>query len=494
MAFSLALLGGSLIACGQAAAAQHADPIPIVDGPILGPVSTTHTIELRGERVRYRAIFREYPLAGDDGRVQATISATAYVRSDVNDVRRRPVFFFFNGGPGASSSPFHFRAFGPRLRPEGDGAFADNPHSPLDVADLVFVDPVGSGFSRIPPGGDGTPFWNPAGDAAAVLRLVRLWLEENDRAASPLFLAGQSYGGFRLATMMGDTTDFKLRGLLFVSPSFSASWASGAAEDYREHVFRFPSYAAAAWYHGKVDRGGRSVEKFVEEADAFARSDYLLALHAGSLLPEAERRRTAERMASFIGIPAERLSKAELRIGPDAFVTELLADRGMVVGRLDTRITAPVRPPARADRPSAANDPALRLGPTNVVLSEPITRYMREELGVDAGRPYVSLTLDVNFRWDWQAVSADRRLHFNPLPHVARAMQERPALRMMVAGGLYDLATPVAAQRFAIAHSEIPLDRVRLVTLPAGHSPYEAVEERARLSDALRELIAQGVR
>jgi hypothetical protein len=119
---------------------------------------------------------------------------------------------------------------------------------------------------------------------------------------------------------------------------------------------------------------------------------------------------------------------------------------------------------------------------------------MREELGVEAGRPYVSLTLDVNFHWDWQAVDGDRRLHFNPLPHVARAMNERPELGMMVAGGLYDLATPFAAQRFALAHSGIPLERVRFVTLPAGHSPYEAAEERERLGREVRALIAAASR
>jgi carboxypeptidase C (cathepsin A) len=286
-ALGLVILGGALAISGHAGAAQRADPVPEVAGPILGPVITTHRIELDGRTVPYRAIFREYPLSLEDGRAAATISATAYLRADGAEPGTRPVIFFFNGGPGASSSPFHFGAFGPRLRSGPDGTFEDNPHSLLDVADLVFVDPVGTGFSRVLPGGDGTPFWNPAGDAGAVLRLVRLWLEENDRASSPLFLAGQSYGGFRLATMMGDADGLNLKGLLFVSPSFSASWASGAAEDYLDHVHRLPSYAAAAWHHGKVDRRGRSLEAFVEEADAFARTDYLRALHDGALLAEA---------------------------------------------------------------------------------------------------------------------------------------------------------------------------------------------------------------
>jgi carboxypeptidase C (cathepsin A) len=486
-----ALFAAMLLAAGQPSPAQRAEPVPVVGGPILGPVARPHGIMLRGELVPYRAIFREHPLTDGQGRVQATISATAYVRSDAAGTAQRPVFFFFNGGPGASSSPFHFGAFGPRIRSGDGGDFADNPDSLLDVADLVFADPVATGFSRIPPEGDGTPFWNPAGDAAAMLRLIRSWLEENGRTASPLYIGGQSYGGFRLATMMGDAEDLNLKGLLFVSPSFSASWATGAAEDYRDDVLRFPSYAAAAWHHGKVDRRGLSLEQFFAEADAFARTDYLLALHGGQLLSEAKRSDIAGRMESFIGIPAARIADADLRISPDAFVTALLADREMVIGRLDMRVTAPVRPPARSDRPAAANDPALGLGATNVIISEPIGRYMREHVGLDPGRPYVSLTLDVNFRWDWQAVSGDRRLHFNPLPNVARVMLERPQLGMMIAGGLYDLATPAAAQRHAVAHSGIPLERVRFVTLPAGHSPYEGAAERAQLGEALRAFIEQ---
>ena len=205
-----------------AATAQRADPIPEVPGPVLGPVASEHRAQINGATIPYRAIFREYELKSPEGRPLATISATAYVRSDVRAAARRPVIFFFNGGPGASSSPLHFQAFGPRLRPpgrSGDGPFTDNPDSLLDAADLVFVDPVGTGFSRVLPGGDGQPYWAPLADAAAVTHLLRSWLRDNGREQSPLFIAGESYGGFRLATMMRDVTGLNLRGLVMISPA-----------------------------------------------------------------------------------------------------------------------------------------------------------------------------------------------------------------------------------------------------------------------------------
>jgi carboxypeptidase C (cathepsin A) len=474
---------------GAPAAAQRMDPVPALAGPLLGPVDSAHRIAIGGVETPYRAQFREYPLADDDGRPLATISATAYLRADVAHPASRPIVFFFNGGPGASSSPLHFQAFGPRLRGEGDAPFFDNPHSPLDVADLVFVDPVGTGFSRVLPGGDGARYWAPLGDAGAVLSLIRRWLADHGRAGSPLFIAGESYGGFRLATMMRDADDLNLEGLMFISPMFDASGLAGADNEDLGHVFRLPSMAIAAWHHGAVDRRGLTAEAFFEEAARFAESDYLVALHQGSALPRADRNRIAARMAAYIGLPAERILAADLRIGNDVFVRELLRDRGLLAGRLDSRVTAPVRPPERADRPAAANDPSLGLGATNVIRSAPIAAYMRDELLVSSDRDYVSLTLDVNFRWNWAEPVRDRTAYYNPLRNVAAVMAARPSLRMMVVGGLYDLATPVTAARHAVRHGAIPPERVTFLILPAGHSPFDTEEMRRRFSEGLRAFV-----
>jgi carboxypeptidase C (cathepsin A) len=353
-----------ILAAAPAASAQRMDPVPTVAGPILGPVESDHEAMIAGAPLRYRSVFREYALNDEAGRPIATISATTYLRRGV-EAADRPVFFLFNGGPGASSSPLHFSAFGPRLRPAGRDAaapFTDNADSLLDVADLVFVDPVGTGFSRILPGGDGALFWAPKGDAGAVLQLIRNWTRDHGRERSPVFIAGESYGAYRLATMMADAGDLNLHGLLLISPATDTAGMAGAGPSDEDHVFRLPTMAAAAWHHEKVDRRGLTVEAFVAQARAFAESEYLAALHQGSALPAAEKARIAARMAAFIGLPADVIAGADLRVSNDLFVETLLADRNALVGRLDTRVAAPVQPPSRAGprRPTIRRSASVR--------------------------------------------------------------------------------------------------------------------------------------
>ena len=312
-AWIVAWLGAALVSAP--ASSQRADPVPEVPGPLVGPIASDHGITVAGSEIPYRAVFREYELRSAQGRALATISATAYLRSDVSNTATRPVFFFFNGGPGASSSPLHFSAFGPRLRPPGRDVaapFIDNPDSPLDAADLVFVDPVGTGFSRVLPGGGGRPYWAPNGDAEAMWSLIHRWLEDNGRIRSPVFIGGESYGSFRLATMMRDAGDLDLRGLLLISPATSTAYMAGADSGDLDRVFTLPVMAVAAWHHEAVPRNALSIEAHHQAALEFAESDYLVALHKGSDLSEAERRRVAERMAELIGLPSALILEKNL--------------------------------------------------------------------------------------------------------------------------------------------------------------------------------------
>ena len=482
------MLAAVLVLAGSARA-QHRDAVPVFAGPLLGPVATEHHVSLGGRTIPYRAVFREYPLNSKAGQPVATISATAYIRSDANDARR-PVLFLFNGGPGASSSPLHFSAFGPRLKPPGrsiDGPFVDNPDSLLDIADLVFIDPPGTGFSRLLEAGEGAKLFAPVADAAAVTQLIRDWLKGNGRTTSPIFIGGESYGGFRLATMMRHAADLNVKGLLLISPATSLESQAGAETGDNFYVFRLPTMAVAAWYHGLVDRKGRSAEQVYDDAAAFAERDYLVALHQGSALPAAEKRRIAERMAGFIGLPVQTILDGDLRINEDYFVENLLKDKHLLLGRLDTRVTAPAV--VRTDRPAALNDPSLGLGASNVIRSPAITRYMADELNVRPGRDYVSLSIDVNFSWNWSELTDNRILYFNPLPNIASAMASNPAVRLMVVGGLYDLVVPIAGPRYAVRHAKIPLDRVRFLAVPAGHSAFEPPETRAKFTAPIRDFI-----
>lgn len=480
---------GWLVLAGVWAPAPAAGTSPPAADAVIAPVTTRHEVTLGGAtRIPYFATFAEYVLSDDEGRPQATISATSYVRADAARPEQRTVVFFFNGGPGASSSPLHFGALGPRLRgkrgEDGERRMVENPSSLVDAADLVYIDPVGTGFSRPLPGGDTSRYWNNAGDAAAALELIRRWLEGHGRTASPVIIVGQSYGGYRLARMMEHAADLNLAALVLISPALENV---GARSDL-DHVFDLPTMAAAAWYHERIERGEQSVEEWFDAASEFARTGYLAGLFEGAALAPAERHRLASRISAFIGLPAELIAEHELRIDSQDFLETLLRDEERLVGRLDTRVTGPVPEDAPPDRPAAANDPALGLGATNVITAPDIRQYLTQELGVETPRDYVSLTLDVNFQWDR---SDPQSLPGAPGParHIAAIMQAKPELELVLMAGIYDLAVPLLAPLYSIRHAAIPLDRVTVARFEAGHSPYEGAAGRERMSRLFRRLI-----
>jgi len=468
---------------------QGRPPVP-ASIQILGPVPSDHRLHVGSIALTYTATFEEKELKDAQGKPTATISATSYVRKDVADLRARPVLFAFNGGPGASSTPLHFEAFGPRRiieSADGSRSLADNPHTLLADTDLVFIDPVGTGFTRILPGGSGAPYWSIDGDAAAVLELIRGWLREHARTQSPLFIAGESYGGFRLATMLKQADDLKITGLVMISPMLNPSASVEAPGNDLPYVFSLPAMAVAAWQHGKAERNGRTIAEQFGAAARFAQTDYLISLQQGSLLKSGERERVAAEMSALVGLPPKYIADANLRISDDAFVTELLKDRNLVLGRLDTRIAAP--PPAQVpkNRPAAANDPSLGLGMTNVIKNDVAKRYFQSELRVPTDRDYVSLSLDLNFKWNWRQEQKPWHPSFytNATPNIADYMKKHSETRMLVVGGYFDLAVPVLSSRYAVDHSEIPLDRVTFAVFESGHSTFSGDAALSRMNQVM---------
>lgn len=470
-------------------AAQTAAPIPLAEDGPLAAVTTRHTLPLPGGTIAYRATWFEHGLNDAAGVPQATISATAYVRELPGKAdARRPVLFLFNGGPGASSSPLHMNGVGPRqLGPRdaaGDRAVLANPDTLLDMADLVFIDPVGTGFSRPLREGGGKPYWSGPGDAAAVLALVRGWLARAGRQASPLVFVGESYGGYRLGLMARDMADLNVAGLVLVSPALEMSQHTD-----QQSINALPTMAVAAWQHRKAPGDTRNAAAVWEEARAFAQTDYAAALQQGTALDQAEAARIAERIAGMLHLSPAAIRAANLRVPVQHFLEQLVP--GQIVGRLDTRVIAPQ--PARSatpDRPAAANDPALGLGRSNVILSAPIGRYLRDDLRVATTRDYVSLTLDVNFAWDFRPADPRPPFTINVADYMGDLLAARPAARVLVYGGYFDLATPALATRHGITHSRLPLDRVEFAFSANGHSVFE---ERGRAASAaiLRRFVAK---
>ncbi|WP_369059518.1 peptidase S10 [Caulobacter sp. 73W] len=456
---------------------------------------TSHVGRFNDQKVAYRAIVAETFVPDATGTAKASIITTSYVRTEMKDASR-PVLFIFNGGPGASTTPLHFGAFGPKRR-VGEGAeqtLIDNPVSPLDAADLVFIDPVGTGYSRPLTPEDGKAFWSRTGDAASVRYVIEQWLKAQGREASPRYILGQSYGTTRAALIARDAAALKLDGVLLFA-------LVGAAEG-REMPFvtSLPSFATVAWWHQKVDRAGRSVEQVYDEAVAFARTDYVAALIQGSSLPAAEKRKVAERMAALTGLSAEFILSKDLRLNNRDFMFELLKDQGLRTGQLDGRATRRLNAPAQ--RPPY-DDPGLSFSlekapappkssartvkpdiavPVGKGESEAVEIYFRKALKFESPQTYTSLNLEVNAAWNHEGMT-DANVF------LGQAMQADPKLRLFWASGLYDITTPAYRGRYALDQAGVPADRLTAAQFPGGHSVFTEEGNRAALAEAVRKFV-----
>ena len=458
---------------------------------------THHEGEFNGQPVRYTATVAETFLKDAAGQPVAAAITIAYVRDGVADPAKRPVMFLFNGGPGASSSPLHMSALGPVIRAPaapGDrtgGGYQPNPASPLDAVDLVFIDPVGTGFSRPFPGADPKGFYSVTGDAAEVRTVIAEWLKANHREASPRFLAGESYGTTRAATIAGTSKDLTFNGVLLIA---LAADSPGREMPY---VVALPTMAAGAWYHGKIDRKGRTVEQVFNEALQFARTDYVTALIRGSSLPAAEKHRIAVRMSSLIGLPAAFIEAHDLRISKNDWMFNVLQDKTLRTGLLDVTVTAPLEP----GQDGAIDDPALGVVPKRApgapaapppspaalgaIPSPAVGRYLTEQLKFPAGdTPYYGVNFAVNAQWNYE-----RRV--NPYEGLAAAMRADPKLRLFWAAGYYDLTTPAYSGRYTLDQVGVPAAQLDANYFPGPHGVYDHPENLKRFADAVRAFVTK---
>jgi carboxypeptidase C (cathepsin A) len=452
---------------------------------------TKHTGRFNDQKVAYRAVVAETFVPDASGAAKGSIVTTSYIRTDVKGAAR-PVMFIFNGGPGASTTPLHFGAFGPKRR-VGEGAeqtLIDNPVSPLDATDLVFIDPIGTGYSRPFTQEDGKAFWSRTGDAASVRYVIEQWLKTHGRESSPRYILGQSYGTTRAALIAKDAAALKLDGVLL----FALVGASEGRE--MPFVTSLPSFATVAWWHQRIDRGGRSVEQVYDEAVRYARTDYVAALIQGSSLPADEKRKVAETMSAMIGLPTDYILSKDLRLSNRDFMFELLKDQGLRTGQLDGRATRRLDAPAQ--RPPY-DDPGLSFSlekappapkvvrpdiavPVGKGESAAVEIYFRKTLGFESPETYNSLNLEVNAAWNHEGMG-DANIF------LGQAMQADPKLRLFWASGLYDITTPAYRGRYALDQAGVPAERLTAAQFPGGHSVFTEEGNRAALAGAVRTFV-----
>lgn len=473
----------------EASDKDQAIPPPVVS-------VTDHEGVFNGVRMKYRATAGETYLKDKDGKPLAAMVSYSYVKTGTRDPNR-PVTFLWNGGPGSGSLWLQMGAFGPKrvvvpsdARDDGAPPFRviDNTASLLDQTDLVFIDPIGTGFSHALGDTDPKIYWGVTKDAKSMAEFIRLWLNKNDRWNAPKYIGGESYGTTRSAAVIheleGSYTDVSINGIILISSIMDFSIAADAPGNELSYITNLPSMAATAWYHNKVANRPATVEEFVAEARAFAIGPYATALLQGNSLPAAERQTILDQLSRFTGVSTTFLDHADLRLSPSRFYKELLRDQGLTIGRLDTRYTG-------RDYDSAGespdNDPSF-YGIDGAYTSA-MNMWVREGLKYSPDTVYSSIGGVKD--WDWKLEGAPRggEGYLNVAPYIGRALRENSGLRVFAAQGYYDFATPFFGAEYSLNRTGIPNDRISWHYYDAGHMMYVREQDLEKLSNDIRGFI-----
>jgi carboxypeptidase C (cathepsin A) len=482
---------------------------------------THHQVSIGGTRVAFTVNAGETYLYTDGGELTGSIFSYSYVK-DASQSARRPVLFLIGGGPGSASYMLNVGFVGPwavapgRLAPNsGAGVvppfeLADNPNSLLDVADLVFIDPIGTGYSRAIGAGKPENFWGIDEDLESLAQFIQLWLSKNNRWDSPKFFMGESYGGTRAAiipnSLMGGPSypgylrAIALNGVIVLVNSLGWPLGSDGIGTVAIAATGFPNQAAAAWYHQKIDRRGRSLQSFYEEASKFASTEYLDALHkeADRTLTDAERTAIQSKLTYFTGLPNTAFQQ-KLALSTEEFSKLLLADRGLDIGTYDSRFTFPH---GRGGGDPVADDAALsRSFP---VLTGAFLDMQHSKLKVDLERPFAAIKWrELLAKWNFHrqvhwtgTAEADQypASHGNDAEELAVAMVRNDKLYAMIATGYYDMLMTPAQAQFTAERAGIPKDRLVLEPFEAGHEPYVDAAVAKQLANDIRAMIRKASR
>jgi carboxypeptidase C (cathepsin A) len=462
-----------------------------VEPPAPDMVVTHHQISLDGHPLRYTAYTGMMPIRNvTTGVTEGKMFYIYYAKEGVTNEARRPLFFIFNGGPGSSTVWLHIGGLGPikvALKPDGLAPqppyhWATNPSTLLDRADLVFIDPIGTGFSRPMKPKWGPKFWGVSRDNASVAEFIRLFLVRYNRWESPKFVAGESYGTTRAADLSGYLTSqgIALNGVVLLSTIINTG---GRAGDFH-YVNYFPTMAMTAWYHHKLapDLEKLTPAEMARKAQQFASTEYLQALYEGDRLPAAQRQKVIADMSRLSGLPKSFIADNDLRVSLQRFMTELLRNQHQMVGRLDSRFTA-WETDAGANRPEFDSSDA---NITNAFLPA-FEDYLRTQLGYKTDRLYYVLGGGIG---PWSG-------SYNVVPSLEEAFAKNPNMHLFVGMGYYDFATVYYAVEWTLAHLKVsPQVRAHDIMTDhydTGHMIYIDSKASAQLHNDLVRFIAASV-
>lgn len=476
---------------------------PTMPEPTDQLVETRHTVLLNGEQIHYTVttgtivLKEETEKKGEkEGEAEgekpkASVFFVAYTRDEVSDITTRPVTFSFNGGPGSSSVWLHLGLLGPRRVLMGDAGsllpppykLADNEYSILSNTDLVFIDPVSTGFSRPVTGEKAKEFHSFKKDIESVGDFIRLYTTRFKRWSSPKFLIGESYGTTRAAGLSGylqDRHGLYLNGIMLISAILQFETANFDPGNDLPYILFLPTYTATAWYHHRLPPDLQSdLSATLREVEAFARGDYAFALMQGASLPSNARTDLISRLARYTGLTPDYIDRTNLRINIFRFAKELLRDQRQTIGRLDSRFKG-------VDRDSAGEyfefDPSMAaiMGPYTAAIND----YVRRELNFESDLPYEILNPRV---YPWAYSDFENR-YVNVAETLRQAITSNPFLKVFVANGYFDLATPYFATEYTLNHLGLNADLQKNISLgyyEAGHMMYAHLPSLAQLSQDL---------
>ena len=471
-------------------------------------VKSQHRITINGEEISYTVTTGTLVLKeeGDDRmkkskgyKPKAEIFFIAYIRDGVEDPTERPLTFSFNGGPGSSSVWLHLGLLGPRRvfnledgsQPQPPFHLVDNEYSLLDKTDLVFIDPVSTGYSRVIPGEKPGEFHGFSKDIDSVGDFIRVITSRLQRWTSPKFLIGESYGTTRAAGLSGHLQQrhgMYLNGVMLISSVLDFQTVRFHTGNDLPYLLFLPSYTATAWYHHKLDDDLQAdLKKTLAEVKTFVIEEYAIALLQGASLPEKTRSSIVKKLARYTGLSPDYIVRSNLRIGAQRFFKELLRTEGRTVGRLDSRFKG-------MDRDSAGEapeyDPMLTeiLGTYTACLND----YVRSELAYENDLPYEILTGRV---WPW-SYKENENQYLNVAETLRKAMTINPHLKVFVANGYYDLGTPFFATEYTFNHLGLDPalhDNLSMGYYEAGHMMYMHLPSLAKLKDDLARFIDAAV-
>jgi carboxypeptidase C (cathepsin A) len=474
---------GAADAAPKPAPAPEKDPMPSV---------TDGQVTIGGKVIRYKATAGYLVQRDEKGAPKANIFYVAYTKADVTDTAKRPVTFSFNGGPGAASVWLHLGGLGPKRAVMTDNGgpvsapyrYEDNEFSWLDETDIVFMDPVSSGYSRAAKDQDPKQFHGFTGDLESLADFIQVWTTRNSRWLSPKFLVGESYGTTRVSALserLQQKYDMYVNGVMLVSSILNFQTARFAPGNDDPYPLFLPTYTATAWYHKRLKGDwAKTLDGARKRAEEFASKDYTLALMQGSSLSVADFDRIANELSTLTGLSPDYVKKQNLRVSIGEFIRELRRDEGIVVGRLDSSITGILDDSSDGDgggRGGGFFDPSMEAirGPYAAAMSD----YSRNVLKFETDLPYGVL---VNVQpWSYKNVENS---YLDTSAMMKNAMVRNPAMKVWVANGFYDLATPYFATDWTFRHMNMPpaiRGNVTMTYYEAGHMMYTHLDSLKKL-------------